>query len=532
MKRRRHLFFALFLGTLFLGVSVPSLHLPGPYEDEVSLTIPAIHLLSGHPPGPFGVYPNLRLGDTFLPVLSQDYLSFLKSYVLAPFFLLGGINLETLRGATLLLGAASLAVGFLFLCRFAGARAALLGSLLLALDPSFLFHNRHDWGPVSLMFLLKLSSLYFFARWWTDQRMRDFWIASLCLGLGIFDKVNFAWFVAAAAPAFLVLWPGALRWLQFRHFAILSAFLLLGSFVYIDRNLFSEGRVLSMMRGYSEGLDAFALSRLQERAAYHLALAHSTLRGEIFFWFSTASSLSIGSLFPWLFLLSLLLWAAKDRTRKALFFLLLAAGIAACLVLTPEAGGSHHTLMLYPFPHYFVAVVLAQVLWTSTGSRWARWRQRGVWMLLAAVLASNFWVIGEHYRAYRSGRTSWKWSQDIYQLENYLWERRDRPIYLLDWGIRHNLLFLTRGRLDLPEPYWGLLLDPDFREQFEGRFPEPGALYVLHGPESTEFHAPRDRFLEMVETRPEAVKAVQAIPAGPHPTFLVYEASGSPGSRR
>ena len=516
---------------VFWTLSTRHLDLPGPYEDEVLLTIPAIHLITGKPDGPFGLHKNWKIGGRYIALLNQDYLTYLKSYTFIPAFLLNGINLKSVRLTGIVIAGVALLFGFYFMKGFAGLFPAVIGTVLLMTDLSYIFHNRHDWGPVSLMFLFKLSALYFLLKWWRTDRWMYFVVGTACLGLGVLDKANFAWFLFAGFLAF-VLTCGLPRdrW-RAKHVVILVIFMLAGSFFYIDRNVFSRGRLFTLMKGDTKGWEKFEPGALYQRARYHINLLNNTLDGRVFYRFSTGQELPTPSLFPWLFWLSVPFWVLFGRGRPAKFMFLLNVFTFVAFVLTPQAGGSHHTMAIYPFPHYFAAIVLSQL-----HERFGRTPRRllvasgVVTVIIVAVSVSNLYGINIHYAAYQAGKTSKRWTEQIYPLVDYLRANKDRPAHVYDWGIRHNVLFLTEGEIELGEPYWSAMFDPDFEARFERTFPEPGVSYVLHTEEATFMGVARDWFMARAKPKLEAGELRERL-IGDGSQFVVYETVSLPRSK-
>ncbi len=524
-------FFPIIGLALFWALSTPHLNLPGPYEDEVAMTIPAIHLLTGKPDGPFGPYQNWKIGDRYIALLSQDYLSCLKCYAYVPAFYVLGINLDSARLTGIFIGGLALVIGFFFLKRLAGTLSAVIGTTLLAADPSYLFHNRHDWGPVSLMFLFKLSALYFFVSWWKTRRWLHFVLGCACLGLGMLDKANFAWFIFAGAMAFVLTCGLAWRRWNIAHVLILIVFLLAGSYFYIDRNFFSQGRMISMLKGNSQGWEKFQPSALYERSRYHLNLLNITLNGKVFYGFTTGRDLPSPSLFGWLAWLCVPVWILFGRGRPAAFLFFLNVFTFVALVLTPEAGGSHHTMAIYPFPHYFAAIVLAQLYGRVASTRNRRYAAAAVTtVVLAVVVVSNLRAINAHYSAYLRHEIDSRWTDQTYVLVDFLRGHKNQPTHLYDWGMRHSVLFLTKGEIELGEPYWSVLQDPDFPAQFDKKFPEPRALYVLHTEKATEMKEPRNWFMERAKPK-LAAGLLREETIGDGSTFVVYETVAHQESR-
>src|SRR5215467_5066458 len=88
--------------------------------------------------------------------------------------------------------------------RILGQRTAMIAAALLAFDPSYILHIRLDWGPVALMMFFKVGSLYFLAEFARTRKLFYLKVAALFLGLGLYDKANFLWYLLALPLATFV----------------------------------------------------------------------------------------------------------------------------------------------------------------------------------------------------------------------------------------------------------------------------------------------------------------------------------------
>ena len=144
------------------AIAVPNLRAPGLYYDEVIQAEPAVEFLAkdGSPlqiPGARSVW----LCGRWFPVMTQAYMGALKSQALIPVFALFGPTPESLRLATLSFALLGLLFALLWARLALGLPVALVAGALLAVDPSFLFTSRHDWGSFALGFLCRCGGLYF-----------------------------------------------------------------------------------------------------------------------------------------------------------------------------------------------------------------------------------------------------------------------------------------------------------------------------------------------------------------------------------
>ena len=161
----RCLAFGLLLCVAVLAFAGRDLSTPGLYYDEAIQAAPAAEFLreGGRPLAIPGATSTRWLGG-WLPLMTQPYMSALKSQLLIPVFAVCGAGPATLRLATLVAGCAGLLLCMFWVRRVWGTPAALLTGVLLASDPSFLFVTRHDWGSVSLALVCRGGGLWLLDR--------------------------------------------------------------------------------------------------------------------------------------------------------------------------------------------------------------------------------------------------------------------------------------------------------------------------------------------------------------------------------
>ena len=209
-SRKRVLFAAwLVMAALHLGVSARYLDTPGLFYDEAIQAGPSLDFLRGqaralHPPG---LTATPLLGRPF-PWMTQPYMGALKSQLLIPSFALFEASPAVLRITTTLWALAGVLFVMLWADRVLGRSVALASGALLLADPTLLFVTRHDWGSVALALLCRGAGLYFATLGWKTRRPLHLGLAGLAFGLGLYNKVDFAAFLGAAALALVLVRPG------------------------------------------------------------------------------------------------------------------------------------------------------------------------------------------------------------------------------------------------------------------------------------------------------------------------------------
>jgi hypothetical protein len=479
---------AAWLGLVLLMslLAIGDLGVPGPYYDEVIQALPSVEFLEGRARA--AALPGsrvLRLDGRPFPWMTQAYMGALKSQLLIPSFALAGSDLSVLRLTTLAWSALGLLACVAFAERAFGPRVALVSGLLLACDPSFLFISRHDWGSFSLGFLLRCASLLFAIAWWESGRLRHALAAGAALGLGIYNKVDFAPFPAAAALALLVADRSALLRVarERRAHAVAAiataALFALPVLVSLPQLEGAAGRLAEQVsfsekaRALGSVLDGSYFPRLMRvggRFDAMLSLEDISRGGLGLALVLTGAGLALG---------------AMRRRAPPGTVLLLVCGVllVGLLLLLPGAVRAHHLMNLYPFPHWIVAVGLV-ALWRDRrpplgASRLAvLGRRAAAGVLLLAVVASNLRVVSHtHADLERSGGRGY-WTSAVFGLVEELEGSPGARVVCLDWGLHNQVAFLGESLRSL-DAIWAVrraLLGGEVWS-FAG---DAGTVYLIH----------------------------------------------------
>ena len=452
----------LALCVLALALAARGLSAPGLYYDEVIQAEAAREFLDakGSPlriPGA----SSTRVFGRWLPVFTQPYMGALKSQLLIPSFAIFGATGASLRATTLVWGLLALLSAMLLAHRLLGLGAALVAGALLAIDPSFLFVSRHDWGSFTLALLCRCAGLYLFATGWSRRSHARTFGAGLCFGLGVYNKIDFAVPLAAAALALCVVAPravaDALRTQTRRLLPVAAGFLLGASPV-----LGELGMALLVTRG--------ALSTPSDADLWRekLGALRCTLDGSYFDRLMRAGG-SFERMFdvegaaasPFLVIYGLaiaflagrlVLRARRGAWDPAPAFVLATAVFASVGILaTPRAIRIHHALGAYPFPQYVVALAILGL----AGAPRNRIRRALAAGIAALAFGGSLWTSLRTFDTIESSRGKGRWSDAIAGLAHELSAEPGAVAVSLDWGFRAQLHFLDRG-LEIREPIWAI----------------------------------------------------------------------------
>lgn len=491
---------------LFFTLSLYQLHLPGLHYDEAQEVLPAMRLLLGQPTEPFRGAA-IRVAGRAFPLMIYDYLGTLNTYLVIPFFALLGINVISLRLMALTLGALTIALAYGVAQEMFDEKAAALSAFLLSVHPSFIFWSRQGVYLTSAISALSMGSLLAFLHWYRQKKARYLYLGSLLLGLGLFAKFSFLWFLAGLLLAGLLItvWRRALptsygvprdpvRKLSMNHRLLTPAqgalsllFLALGSLPLILFNLQTRG-TLEIIKKYlftsylgvnNLAFGANFLTRLDQFIVL--------LKGGQFWYLGDVWS---NSLYPPLFLLALLgtiplLFKEREWVLKIAFLATILFTMLPLSAFTPTG---------LKIAHYVIFLPLPQILLAASLGLWMRQEPRRLFLSAVLLVATVFFFsdlradMGYHRALARTGGFDGH-TEAIYQLAPYL-EEKGAPTVAMDWGIRNNVLFLTQGRVD-PQEVFGFesLEEPDtgFRERLLPHLADPRTIYVFHSPEETVF---------------------------------------------
>jgi hypothetical protein len=125
----------------------------------------------------------------------------------------------------------------------------------------------------------------------------------------------------------------------------------------------------------------------------------------------------------------------------------MAAAYGVMFVFHDAGAGPHHTVMLYPAPHFIVAASAA-----AAAERYLRGNRGGAFLAFCIVLvASNAWLLGRYAHAARANGFSVYWSDGVEPLADVL-SRQSLPVAVLDWGIHNGVQVIATDAVAFADP--------------------------------------------------------------------------------
>jgi 4-amino-4-deoxy-L-arabinose transferase-like glycosyltransferase len=489
----------------FVALASFDVRVPGLYYDELFQLTTALAFVKGGLGSAVAWVPGTEIsiaGHPF-PLMAHSYIGAVKTATFVPVAAAFGISPASVRIFTITVAALSLVFTYLFARRlFRSAAVAAVGVVLLATDPSFVFYSRVDFGPSVFMFLFKAIGLWQLVDWWRSGRLRSLVIGAFAFGLGVYDKANFLWIVAAVLVAALVLdYRGVRRRLDRRSSLWATGAFALGCLPFLAYNASWPPRTIEpALKGTLHvsggnpsggpftqlGLRVQQLWRLLDGETLSELLTGRHGGAPVLPAACLAAAVAIAAAFA--------VPSLRARVRPAMFVVLSGFLVLVASALTPGGSYPHHVLLAYPAPHLALAAVVVE------GAILVRERARpaaallGAAALAASVAVSVTTTTAMLSRLRHTGGTG-NFSDGIYSLERYLVRHdRDRRLVIVDWGIFQNLVALSGGDLRAVEVWDSLNATKPVRGKVLEQLDDPAARYVLHIPDATNFPRARTRF--------------------------------------
>ncbi|MBI5181698.1 MAG: glycosyltransferase family 39 protein [Nitrospirae bacterium] len=506
---------------LFVLLSLIHLDKPGIHYDEILFGNAALGGIDGS-------FITKRFGD--FPVMLMPYVGAFKAYIYYPIFKIFPVSAYTIRIPAIILGALTLFFTFKYVNLIFDKKTAFVAILLLAFDPSFLFQNKLF--GVSISLFLKSLALFFLIKGIKTGGKSFFIFSFLCLGLGVFDKLDFIWFATALfLAAFIVFYNEAIS--VFKKNIKLSAAVLMPIFVSFYL-LFIYVLRMSLTL-FHEGFFTF---NLLERLKYQFVNFKDTLGGNAAYYMMTNMDLPFQSLLLPIGILMVLLvfpihlfLKIKVFNKWMVFFVVVLIIILFQIYATAKATGSHHMIMIYPFPHLIIAFFIGKIIESLQKSHLKSAITAVVYAAVGIVIIFNLYVNFQYINAFKHDNTSVFWSAGIYNLINYVKNNKEKTYVSMDWGFHNQLLAFTKGTAKLRESFGGFNnFDPGKDKDIAEIEPwlikhicEPNAVFLFHTDSDSFFIKAKRNFFYLLSKYNLDSKLTMKLGNGKKDYYELYE---------
>lgn len=526
----------VFISSYFI-LQLLNIKLPGLYADEALPACGSLQIIKNTPP----FLPSIKIFNINFPLmLGCEYETALESYILLPFFWLLGINVIALRFAPILISAVMLVFMYFFLKDFFDKQVGLLTIFLLLINAVFLLETKLGLNSASMLHFTAMAALWSLFRWYKGKPDKYLYWGIFLFGLGISIRVWFLWFVNGMlilALMFNCQLRKRMKGDLHRYVIIGLIVFLAGHILFICYNLRSGFSTIKYIFGhFSETQDLENnfnyLQNLQTRLSIFIGYLKGVFPIQIQgSWNNrvSAKEISANHLYPFLFL-STIIWlffsTVFNKTRfpkkRIWFILILFSSILLQSPFTLSSLGGPHLFILYPLVQVVLGLALVDILQNFK-------KNKILFVIISLIILAfvflelNNTIRNNYIYFNRTGGTGNN-SDSIYKLSQYL---KDHKIYkpmVMDWGIYHDLVFLSQGKI-IPRTFadvgQGHKKD-DFIRDFKAAF-NNNNIYLFHSPEFANRPEVYPIFEDIVRTLNKNIKEEAVFyQRDNRPVFIIY----------
>jgi 4-amino-4-deoxy-L-arabinose transferase-like glycosyltransferase len=525
----------------FVGFASYRIHSPGLYYDEL-LFAPAAMGRHASFQAPYRSW----LG---IPLMVFPYIGALKAWIYAPIFRILGVSALTIRLPVIFISCGTLALGYAVVRKVLSPAWAVAFTAACVVHPGFVLQTKVDWGPVVLMLFFKALCIYFLIKWLETPRLLSWSLIGMFVacGLGFFDKLNFVWFIVALVVATAAVYGGEIRTRLKNAPKDLSAVIVIA--------IAATGAATVLW--FVLPLVALPQLHLISRKFLHFWAVYeysSTGAATACHWFKKPPQIPLWPGWAMLaagtgfLLLTLAFCCYKPRARfqvhsRTLRFsvwcLIMFVVVFTEIVMTPQAGGPHHTLMLFPLDVlacFAAAFVFAKIL-----PVWGR-RVATIFCGLALVIWGGFQIQGLQSHFCRFGDPNLlrgPLSPRVEELADYLNTNGKQldAIYSVDWGIGKQMQVLCRREIRKKlRDIWPVFKNwsaekPDAEVTVKALFPpQKKTLYLTFTDENSVFQDAKHNFSQMNMLAEHAAQPVTTVPPALGTVYEVFLTGAEQGS--
>lgn len=378
---------------LFLWMATDALAWLGPYFDEWIFVPVSLHFL-----GECDVEAAIGYRFGCIPWMqAPPYVGVVKALLSAPFFAIWGVSEWTVRLPPILLSLVMFWAVGRFLHRRLGVWVVPV-LLLMTTDIVFIEQARFDWGPVVVATFCKLLGFAALWRWLERGRRIDLVLLLTFCIVGLFDKLSFVWVVLAYAVGVLLVWPDRLM-IRIREMRRVDVWIVVFAgiaLIFIAVKLILPAMALKLPgQGAPRDWHSRAMHVVD---LFDITFSGAAVRQWVFndpahvssvprFWLLGQVILGIG----------VLIWRWRQFVHNFAALRMLAFSTVVMLVLfvllvyTPEVGGAHHLIVLWPYHWIHFGALLLAFDERLVAQKTARRAVGGLVVVLMVVLGIHRW---------------------------------------------------------------------------------------------------------------------------------------------
>jgi len=435
---------------IFLVLATHSITLPGLYSDEA--LEPAIAMNIFYHDEKLFSYVDIQGMDIFAMLF--PYIGPTEVYSFLPFYYLFGVNLFSVRMATIFFGLVEVIIFFYFAKEFFNKEIAYIATVLFATMPTVIFYSRQGAYPNHIILMPVMLFFLFLLKYLKQKKIIYVYLASFFFGLGFTTKITFWWLILPLGVSFFFLkkYLNLDIWQTFVSFD----FFCLGAAPLLLYNIASKGGTFVRIFTQSPSINYHILSNLAVRFTNFTALLNSNLTE---FRFGSRYS----TYFLYFFIVAaifILLYSFRhSETRKKNFFIVfLICSVLLQSIFTVSNLLELHLYLLVPFclllASEFLYIIYAK-------------KKTLFFIIFVMILGSNIFVVYSYYRILNVTGGTTLMSDTIYELVDYLQENNiSRPL-AVDWGFAYNIRILTDNKVKPFEIFVYPHIEKEYQQIFE-----------------------------------------------------------------
>lgn len=414
------------------------------------------------------------------PVMMMPYIGALKGYLYFVLLRIFPPTVELARLPMIVVGGAALGLVYLISETILEKRYALLATLLVAISPVYWQMTSYDVGPNAIETLLKLVAWWSLIKLIEKRSIKWLMVSVTAMVLGVYNKLNFIWWVNALIAANLLVFFGKVEPKKLaKYMAVLIIPFGLFGYVFWKNNFLNEIGILAVGPRLMAVL-SMGRALVSESIFYdYLGLGESLIITQIYWW-------------VWgLVILFGLVWGLVNRRGgKIVSTWLMIVVLAGEIALTKKATAPWHIFMLVPLLQILLAWSL-QTLGQSFG--WAKY----AFLVPVAFLV---WVQTGYWWANKDRMKNTMWSPSIANLAE-ITRAKNNTYIMVDWGVGNQLVFYDGTE----KKYWDIWpsFQTDSREHqewvYNSYLTKENYRYVTHERCEPSFPCGKERLIELAK---------------------------------
>ena len=400
----------------------------------------------------------IKYGNFCFPVLSMGYIGSLKTYLLAPFTMIGvSNNLYVYRGISIVFGIFSIIFTYKILKMLKMKNVSIFAALtFFSINASFILGTTFDWGPVAISIFLKTLFIYYAFKVMNRSKANNniyLFVKSLLPLLiisiiGVFNKLDFVFFVFSFAVAFLInkkvrdnLTKIVINYTKIIILLSITGFgtILITAFILREKIiLFLNAKSISKLT-FGQKMDNL----------YQVLIGNSVTK--------VITSVQINSPFEpillgiiVLILIFFLYLQIKHKPKYNIYekYLITASAFAFLIIIFfGKSGGPHHMIATFPVMFIVFGIIINKLVNNQIGKLL-------VYCLLVVYFINSLFILTKTNQLFKKGYVRPSWSKSLIGVYSYIAsELPDYKVYATDWGISNQLIMYSKGKIIVEEPF-------------------------------------------------------------------------------